>query len=239
MASETDTKNVESKVEEKNNNIVEDDATNIKIVKPGQARKMKLYLIDPERFVIEWATPKKIGSPLPLYYNIVINNKPFEKVVTQYKLFPNSTESKESKKSKQENDKRPHIFRLIVYNCDIDELYKVGIDTFNDKIKGKQTSLYSIKTIIKPSVITNLKMNDGIISWKPPIYKSFGNLNYELIDANDTEEITILSTQNCQININQYYKDKQIQDLDELRWRIRIKEPKTSNCSFSPVIGYS
>eukprot|EP01083_Nonionella_stella_P266628 901703_1 len=31
--------------------------------KPGQARKVKVYLIDPERFVIEWCTPKKIGKP--------------------------------------------------------------------------------------------------------------------------------------------------------------------------------
>eukprot|EP01084_Bolivina_argentea_P227059 383502_1 len=89
-------------ISSKQNTIItekkEEKESEAKPSKPGQARKVKVYLIDPERFVIEWCTPKKIGKPLPLYYDIVINNNTFKKVVTQYKVFPNSNKNKKKKK---------------------------------------------------------------------------------------------------------------------------------------------
>ncbi len=65
---------IESKVEE------EESAP----IKPGMARHIKLYLVDPERFVIEWATPQRMGHPLPLRYDIEINGHLFEGALSQH-----------------------------------------------------------------------------------------------------------------------------------------------------------
>ena len=75
-------------------------------IKPGMARNIKLYLVDPSRFVIQWNAPKKMGYPLPLIYNIEINGHSFEGVVSQ-----------------RGRAKRP--YRVMVTNCDVDEMYKL------------------------------------------------------------------------------------------------------------------
>eukprot|EP01083_Nonionella_stella_P116226 345204_1 len=187
------------------------------VSKPGKARKINVYLVDPERFVIEWSAPKKMGSPLPLHYDIVINDHEFKKVVTQHK------------KRKQSNK-----WRVLVFNCEVDDIYKIGIDTYNDKIKGIPTAFTRIKTIIKPSVMTDLSCDDGVITWNPPVYASHGTLKYELVDADDIEEKTILSTESCQIDLKEHYTE----NVDK-KWRIRIKESTQGYHSFSPVIKYN
>ena len=198
----------------------EADQKETKITKPGKARKVNLYLVDPDRFVIEWMSPKQLGMLLPIHYDIIINDHSFEKAVTQ-------------------TTKSQNKFRVLVYNCDHNEQFKVCVDTHNDAIKGKQGSYYRIKTPLKPSVIRDLSMNDGIITFKPPIYSSFGNLTYELIDSSDTEEKTILVTTDTTINIDEYYKEQDVKDFADKSWRIRIKEGKQQNFSYSPVIQYS
>jgi len=81
-------------------------------------------------------------------------------------------------------------------------------------------------------------MMDGVIRWKPPLYPSFGALCYELIDADDHEEETILSVdEEHEIDVNAFYEGKGV-DLADIRWRIRIKESHRGNHAFSPVIGY-
>ena len=152
-----------------------DDKANEPPIKPGLARNIKLYLVDPERFVIEWRTPKRMGHPLPLRYDIVINNHPFEGVLVQH-----------DRPKEQE-----HRWRVLVANCDIDEVYKVGVDTLNERVKGKQSAFQSIKTVLRPSVLTDLRMSGGVIRWKPPLYRSYGDLCYELIDADDHDEVTV------------------------------------------------
>ena len=123
-------------------------------VKPGLAKNIKLFLVDPERFIVQWNAPKKLGHPLPLMYNIMINDHLFENVLSQ-----------------RGRKQKPN--RVLVTNCDVDELYKVGIDTLNEKVSGKKSTFHSIKTILRPSVMTELTMNDGVIRWKPPMYGLF------------------------------------------------------------------
>ncbi len=90
------------------------------------------------------------------------------------------------------NNKRPDAFEVLVYIC----------DAYNDKIKGKQSILYNIKTIVKPSVITDLQMINSKITFKP-----FGNIKYELIDASDIERKAIVAINE---NSNEFLKTKKI-----------------------------
>eukprot|EP01084_Bolivina_argentea_P160294 279161_1 len=200
-------------------------------IKPTAPQNVKLYLMNPERFVIEWSEPKKCGLPFPLYYDIVINDIIFSKAVIQHKQSQSN-----NKKAKKRN-----IYRLLVENCDQNETFQVHIDTYNDKLKGNSTHLHTIKTIQKPSVIQELKMENGIITWIQPEYQSFGNLIYELIDANDIEEHSILQTTNCSINIHEQYKDNiEIKDdIENGLWRIKAVDIKCGHHSFSPVISYN
>eukprot|EP01084_Bolivina_argentea_P160293 279158_1 len=195
---------------------------------PSIARYIKIYLIDPERFLIEFSTPKRIGTPRPMYYDISVGNHIFNKVITQHKAYPDDYKS---------TDNKPYIHRVLITNCKRNRKFSIIVNVYNDESKDNPTKsdIYKIQTCTDPANIQQLQMNNGIISWKEPVYKSFGNIIYELIEANHEENV-IFTTKQCSINIDKIYNN---QNYKHKQWRIRIKEENYNYDTFSPVIDYN
>eukprot|EP01083_Nonionella_stella_P154884 499604_1 len=197
---------------------------------PSVARYIKIHLVDPERFVVEFSTPKRIGQPRPLYYDISINNHVFKKVVTQNRAYPHDCKADKQK---------PFSHKIRIENCTHNRRFKIIVMTYNDKSQDTPTksNVYKIQTCANPSAIQHLQMKQHIISWEPPVYKSFGDLVYELMEITDTVEGTIIATtKQCSINIESEYKDKNYQNK---QWMIRTKEQKCNYSVLSPLISYN
>lgn len=168
--------------------------------KPSSVQSLKCYLLEPTKILVEFKQPKKIGNPLPLYYDLILKFRN-EETIFEKIIIHDSNENKEDDSNKNNNDDNTKIckdnkYRIIIFNCDQDSLYKIAIDTYNNKsIKNKSsTALQRINTVSNPSMITNLKCMEGIITFDEPKYVGFGNLTYELMQKGNIDTYLYVHT---------------------------------------------
>ena len=88
---------------------IEEEKAEQYVSKPGMVQNVKLFLVDPQRFVVEFNAPKKLGQSFPVYYDLIIQRHVFQKVAIQYKADNDSKAvNNSSNKDKKKKTKSKH-----------------------------------------------------------------------------------------------------------------------------------